>query len=1154
MFKQLLNNPLRILFFLLISLQVKSQSPTDPALGFNVFLKNGASLSTNETEGPIALGGDLTVAGNYQVNIHNVGTFAISSVPIGLFVGGKVNFQSGSLQVNSSRYVKIGNCAGSNLKVWYRDNNNAAGNISITPSSNSYNSTPNIAINANAFSWGAEVSASSNPVCDANVPSEINFTTAFTTMQASSVSISACSATGVDLTNPNGNVHGTTLTSVLTNGQVKINLSSGTNVLNVTGTELNSVTSGITFNTTPDAGHVLVINVNAAGSFSWNVWNQAGISGPNSPYILYNFYNTTTLNIPSGATVEGTVFAPFADIIKNSSSNIEGQIIAQSYNQNGGENHFYNFAPAVSGCGGGCVVPTVAAITGTATVCQGSATTLSDVTASGVWSTSNATIATVTTGGVVTGVAAGTATISYAVTNACGTTTVTQPVTVNAIPAAPAVTVVNNCGTADLTATNYTGTLLWSNNATTASIHVTDAVVYTVTQTINGCTSLPASGTSAPNSTVLGAINGITSTCAGYTTDLSDITTGGIWSSDNTAVATVDNNGTVTGVTAGTANITYTVTSGCATGTQTVPVTINDCSGGVSGGATGGLESKSLGDAIAKRVYNKAVNSAQGPVVYSPGTAFTGSNPNSIRTMGLTSPLTLTDILPQQVTSYNLKSYITTPTDLTSMTNATDVLSIDYTLNSQAKAVAFATQTSGGVYDHTKAVCDRLKGSVLVGIQNITVSNLPAFLFTLHTPEGNTEYSMSFVIGASSARNTFTFQSNWLNKDYQPDETMYNIQLWAVSPDLVTGMANQVISNLQAKMPVQYLNDQTALPQTYITAGNRNGTNLTITVNNLSSDTSGYLELQNSANEQSNPTSATIPVILKAKGETTFTIPMNDSYESTIDLYINGKEEDEVYLSDGEWSYSAGPTSTINSFTITNDPSRTYPADELPVLRNVQVNGTCPDYVSLYKLLKGGGITQDLTGYKTLKFTASGGYNLRVTLVKNSIVNWSDQYNALIPLDVKAKDYYLSLKSLVSAASADTIQPNDITTVVFSVETGTGQNSPVHTALSNISFTKEDASFMQMMASGEIQLYPNPTRSQFTCTFMSAVAQPLTLRVIDAGTGRTVLLQQVSAITGINNIPVNLNKSYGGSVMYVVSLEGQNVQYKRAKLITVDSK
>ena len=70
--------------------------------------------------------------------------------------------------------------------------------------------------------------------------------------------------------------------------------------------------------------------------------------------------------------------------------------------------------------------------------------------------------------------------------------------TVNAIPAAPAVGVVNNCGNSVLTASGYTGTLLWSTGATTTSITVTTGGTYTVTQTISGCTSTPGSGIAAP--------------------------------------------------------------------------------------------------------------------------------------------------------------------------------------------------------------------------------------------------------------------------------------------------------------------------------------------------------------------------------------------------------------------------------------------------------------------------------------------------------------------------------------------------------------------------------------------------------------------------------------------------------------------------------
>ncbi|MEQ1463688.1 hypothetical protein, partial [Salmonella enterica] len=92
------------------------------------------------------------------------------------------------------------------------------------------------------------------------------------------------------------------------------------------------------------------------------------------------------------------------------------------------------------------------------------------------------------------------------------------------------------------------------------------------------------------------------------------------------------------------------------------------------------------------------------------------------------------------------------------------------------------TLTSGAVYDHTKAICDRLKGSVLTDMQKVSVNGMNMVAYTLRTPQGNTEYAMSCVVGAKAGRNSYVVQSTWLNEDYTADETMYNIQLWAISP------------------------------------------------------------------------------------------------------------------------------------------------------------------------------------------------------------------------------------------------------------------------------------------------------------------------------------------------------------------------------------
>ena len=84
--------------------------------------------------------------------------------------------------------------------------------------------------------------------------------------------------------------------------------------------------------------------------------------------------------------------------------------------------------------------PSVAAISGSSTtLCVGANLTLSDATGGGTWSSSTPAAATVSSSGVVHGVAGGSATISYAVTNSCGTTTVTYAITVNTPPSVDAI-------------------------------------------------------------------------------------------------------------------------------------------------------------------------------------------------------------------------------------------------------------------------------------------------------------------------------------------------------------------------------------------------------------------------------------------------------------------------------------------------------------------------------------------------------------------------------------------------------------------------------------------------------------------------------------------------------------------------------------------
>jgi gliding motility-associated-like protein len=79
------------------------------------------------------------------------------------------------------------------------------------------------------------------------------------------------------------------------------------------------------------------------------------------------------------------------------------------------------------------VFPTIAPITGDSIVCVGDTKTLVDDTAKGIWQSSNTSLATVSSSGVVKGITAGNVTIEYAVSNSCGADSATHDMYVSGI-------------------------------------------------------------------------------------------------------------------------------------------------------------------------------------------------------------------------------------------------------------------------------------------------------------------------------------------------------------------------------------------------------------------------------------------------------------------------------------------------------------------------------------------------------------------------------------------------------------------------------------------------------------------------------------------------------------------------------------------------
>ncbi len=225
----------------------------------------------------------------------------------------------------------------------------------------------------------------------------------------------------------------------------------------------------------------------------------------------------------------------------------------------------------------------IVSITGDDEICEGETTTLSP-TAGGTWMSNDPTVATVTNSGVVTGVGAGNATFVFTETGSGCTSEATDPIIVHG---APTITLVGNDDICIGGTTNF----LPSTDGTWTS---TDPAVATIDNTglVTGVTQGTAtfiytlSSTSCPSDESVPidvspaptvSITGPTSICSGGLTTLSP-STGGTWTSSNPAVASVTNDGIVTGIAPGKATFTFVETAtGCSSASSTGELTISNC-------------------------------------------------------------------------------------------------------------------------------------------------------------------------------------------------------------------------------------------------------------------------------------------------------------------------------------------------------------------------------------------------------------------------------------------------------------------------------------------------------------------------------------------------------------------------------------------------
>ncbi len=319
---------------------------------------------------------------------------------------------------------------------------------------------------------------------------------------------------------------------------------------------------------------VFVIKINGAlstGTFAKVIL----LNGTQAKNVYWKVDGAVDIN--NNSIFNGTIVANNAAINLNPGSTFSGRALAT----NGvitvnGINLSLPVTPA-------CAAPP---INGMRTVCTGATTALTDSIA-GVWNSGNIAVATIDSAtGVVTGITAGTADITYTSAAGCMSMAVVTVTLSPSLILGPG----SVCVGSSITLTDLTPGGTWSSS--NPAMATTGSATGVVTGVANGT---PTITYTAPNSCIAtksivvgnyaGVINGPSNVCIGSVIVLTDTVEGGTWSASNGHATVLG--GVVTGITGGVDTIFYSVTNLCGTATASKVVTIDTTAqAGVINGAS----------------------------------------------------------------------------------------------------------------------------------------------------------------------------------------------------------------------------------------------------------------------------------------------------------------------------------------------------------------------------------------------------------------------------------------------------------------------------------------------------------------------------------------------------------------------------------------
>lgn len=562
-----------------------------------------------------------------------------------------------------------------------------------------------------------------------------------------------------------------------------------------------------------------------------------------------------------------------------------------------------------------------------------------------------------------------------------------------------------------------------------------------------------------------------------------------------------------------------------------------------SSGNDGGLESNSrLSEAISKRNFNRAKRNfkfnqlAAKRVVKTAKYAQRNENNN----------FQLQDFIPIGAINedYAIDS---SPSDLLDITNAIEVFSVDYMQNDTSIASILALKTENGVYEHTKYICDRLLGAELISVSTIDIDERSFIKSIIKNVDGSYEYVLSLSAKIVNNDTNFSIESHWNLDRYESDVTFYNFQIWSNSVDDLYLLGEEVLNLLNIGKPISEYNNSTP-PTVFVRKGKYVNGVLDLQIINTNATENVTLDAGYRATETSefNNTSSTIS--LNEEGLITNTeVATGNLFDIGFRIGDGIATPDDLFMSDGPWGVDdSHESTTVITYTVTPN-TNSFSANDFPIERNVSLFSTTKDYIALYRALTPRFKAVDLTAYNSINLKANGTGIMQITLVKESISNWEEQYKTSITLTSDYQDFSIAFADFIAPSGQELIL-DDVTTIVFTMVSDDGTLMAKAMNLENVRFSQNGTLSIinQEQESNNISAIPNPMLTSAKVHFKSDQNETVNFIVYDQ-VGKVVKSFNFKAAAGNNQIVIKKDNLSSG--LYFCKILSDYKNFETLKLL-----